>query len=174
MKNLLLILLVVFFGQQTVLAQKPVKIWVVRHAEKDVTDPKDKDPELSDLGAERATALMKYLKGDRIDSIYTTNYKRTKLTAFPLADIIGIAMKTYEPTEQKQLAKQLIANAQGKKILIVGHSNTVLDVVEAFGAEKPVKELTDEDYDYIFVITVKGDKAEVKAERFGKEHRSKE
>ncbi|RZJ76301.1 MAG: histidine phosphatase family protein [Flavobacterium sp.] len=172
MKNIILVILIVLFGQQAVNAQKTMKVFVVRHAEKVTDDPKDKDPLLSEIGALRAVDLMKLLRGEKIDSIFTTDYKRTKLTAFPLADKIGISMKTYNPAEQKVLAKQLITNAKGKKILIVGHSNTVLDVVEAFGAEKPVKELTDDDYDYIFEITIKGDKAEVKVNRYGEVHRA--
>lgn len=172
MKKIILVLLIVIMGQQVVNAQKTLKVWVVRHAEKFTTDPKDKDPELSPEGAQRAEALMKLLRGEKIDSIFTTNYKRTKLTGFPLADKIGIALKTYDPATQTALAKQLMASAQGKKILIVGHSNTVLDIVEAFGATKPVKELTDDDYDYIFIITVKGNKADVKVERYGKPHHS--
>ncbi|TKC12630.1 histidine phosphatase family protein [Pedobacter polaris] len=174
MKKFILILLVVLLGQQAVNAQKAVKVFVVRHAEKVVDDPKAKDPELSPGGAERAVDLMKYLKGEKVDSIYTTNYKRTKLTAFPLADKIGIAIKTYDPSEQKALAKQLITHATGKKILIVGHSNTVLEIIEAFGTARPVKELTDDDYDYIFEITVKGTKADVKFNRYGKSHHSEE
>jgi len=170
MKKIILVLFVVLLGQQAVYAQKAVKVYVVRHAEKLTDDAKD--PGLSEIGSERAIDLMKELRGQKIDSIYTTNYKRTKLTAFPLADKIGISMKTYNPADQKALAKQLIENAQGKRILIVGHSNTVLEIIEAFGAEKPVKELTDDDYDYIFEVTVKGTKADVKASRYGKDHHS--
>ena len=162
----------VLLGQQTVNAQKAMKVFIVRHAEKQSDDPKDKDPLLTDSGALRAIDLMKLLRGEKIDSIFTTDYKRTKLTAFPLADKIGIAIKTYDAAQQKEFAKQLIENATGKKILIVGHSNTVLELVEAFGAEKPVKELTDDDYDYIFEVTIKGDKAEVKANRYGDSHHS--
>ena len=164
----------ILLGQQNLSAQKTVKVWVVRHAEKLTDDPKDKDPDLSPEGKERAEALMKELKGEKIDSIFATNYKRTKLTGFPLADKIGISVKTYNPEDQKALAKQLITNAKGMKILIVGHSNTVLEIVEAFGATKPVKELTDDDYDYLFEVTVKGSKADVKVSRYGKEHHSKE
>lgn len=173
-KNFLLILLIVLLGQQVVNAQKTVKVYVVRHAEKIVDDPKDKDPGLSAEGSERAIALLKELKGEKIDSIYTTNFKRTKLTAFPLADKIGISLKTYDPKDQKLLAKELIKYAKGKNILIVGHSNTVLEIIEAFGATKPIKELTDDDYDYIFEITIKGDKAGVKTGHYGKPHRSEE
>lgn len=165
----------VLLGQQTVNAQKTLKVWVVRHAEKLTDNPKDRDPQLSPIGMDRAEALKKYLGGQRVDSIFATNYKRTKLTGFPLADKIGINVKTYNVENQKELAKQLIANAKGKKILIIGHSNTVLDVIEAFGGEKPLKELIEEyDYDYIFALTIKGDKVTVKVDHFGAIHRSKE
>lgn len=170
MKKLILTLFVFLFIQQTLSAQKTVKIWIVRHAEKETRNPNDKDPDLTPEGYERAEALKKYLNGNKPDSIFATDYKRTKLTAFPLADKIGISIKTYDAKTQAQFAKQLIRNAGSKKILIVGHSNTVLDLIEAFGAQKPVKELTEEDYDYIFALTVKGDKAEVKVDRYGKEH----
>lgn len=172
MKKIILLLLVVLLGQQMAYAQKTLKVWVVRHAEKSATDPKDKDPELTDEGAKRAEALMKLLRGEKIDSIFTTNYKRTKLTGFPLADKIGIAMKTYDPATQKAFATQLLATAQGKNILIVGHSNTVLDLIEAFGATKPFKALADDDYDFIFEITIKGKKAEVKVDHYGKPQHS--
>ncbi len=174
MKNFILIFLMVLFGQQTVNAQKTLKVWVVRHAEKLTDDPKDKDPDLSPEGKARAEALKEYLGGQKIDSIFSTNYKRTKLTGYPLADKVGISIKTYNPAQQNALAKQLMENAKGKKILIIGHSNTVQEIVEAFGAKKPVKDLTDDDYDYIFTVTIKGDKAEVKVDRFGATHHSKE
>lgn len=174
MKNIVLILLLFLVGQQSVQAQKTLKVWVVRHAEKLTDNPKDQDPDLSNEGKARAEALMKYLGGQKMDSIFATNYKRTKLTGFPLADKIGISVKTYNPAEQKELAKQLKNNAQGQRILIIGHSNTILDIVEAFGGEKPVKEIGDDDYDYIFALTIKGDKVDVKVDRYGLPHHSKE
>ncbi len=170
MKNLILIILVLLVGQQTVQAQKTLKIYVVRHAEKLTDDPKEKDPDLSADGSERAQALMKELKGEKIDSIYSTNYKRTKFTGFPLADAIGITIKTYDPAQIKDLAKELKTYAQGKNILIIGHSNTILGVIEAFGGVKPVKDLTDDDYDYLFTLSIKGDKVDVKTSRYGKAH----
>lgn len=172
MKNFILILLFVFIGQQQILAQKTTKIWVVRHAEKDTSNVKDRDPDLSPEGKERAADLAKHLRGERLDSIFATNYKRTKLTGFQLADKIGITIKTYDASKQNAFAKQLLANAEGKKMLIVGHSNTVQELLVAFGVEKPVKDLTDEDYDYIFLLTIKGTKMEVKVDRYGKAHHS--
>ncbi len=174
MKNLIIILAFLFVGQQNLYAQKTIKIWVVRHAEKDTSDPKDKDPDLSPIGKERAEALAKYLKGEQLDSIFSTNYKRTKLTGYPAADKTGLPIKTYDAGAQKAFAEGLIKNAQGKKLLIIGHSNTVQEILVAFGATKPVKDLTDDDYDYIFMLTIKGDKRDVKVDRYGAEHHTKE
>lgn len=170
MRNLVLIFLVVLLGQQNLSAQKTVKVWIVRHAEKQTDNPKDNDPDLSAEGKERADALFKYLKGQKLDSIFATNYKRTKLTAFQLADKEGISLKTYNPNNQKEFANQLMANAKGKKILIVGHSNTILELIEAFGGTRPMKELNDNDYDYIFSLTVKDGKADVNVDHYGKAH----
>jgi 2,3-bisphosphoglycerate-dependent phosphoglycerate mutase len=167
MKKFLVLALLILVGQEVVQAQKVTKIWVVRHAEKDLSDPKDRDPELSNDGKQRAEELKKALKGEKIDSIYTTTYKRTRMTAFPLADKIGINMKSYNPSAQKEFAKQLLANAEGKKLLIVGHSNTILEMVEALGAERPIKEVTEDIYDNLFLVTVKGNKASVKMAKYG-------
>ena len=69
MKNLVLVILILLFGAQ-VNAQKTLKVFVVRHAEKLTDDPKDKDPLLSEIGAQRAVDLMKLLRGEKIDSIF--------------------------------------------------------------------------------------------------------
>ncbi|MDQ8005077.1 MAG: phosphoglycerate mutase family protein [Pedobacter sp.] len=167
MKKLLLLFVLAFGLQQMLHAQKTLKVWIVRHAEKDTTDKKDRDPDLSSAGAERAEALKKELKGQRIDSIFSTDYKRTKLTGFPLADITGISIKTYNPAMAKDLVKSLKENALGKKILIIGHSNTVLEMIEAFGAKRPVPSIADDEYDYLFSLTVKGDKVDVKTNKYG-------
>jgi 2,3-bisphosphoglycerate-dependent phosphoglycerate mutase len=171
MKKLIIAILFGVFILQNAQAQT-TKIWVIRHAEKNTSDPKDKDPELSDEGKERVAALTKLLRSQQIDTIYSTNYKRTKLTVWPLADKIGIAVNTYDAAEQEQLAKQILAQKPGKRFLIVGHSNTILNLVAAFGVQKPLKELTDDDYDYLFLVTLKNKKAELKVEQYGKPHRS--
>jgi len=167
MKKIILAFVLMLGLQQISYAQKTLKVWIVRHAEKDTSDPKDKDPDLSNAGAQRAEALKKALKSQRLDTIYSTDYKRTKLTGFPLADITGISIQTYEPSKGTQLVKSLKVNAAGKKILIIGHSNTILELIEAFGAKRPVPSISDDEYDYLFSLTVKGDKVEVKTEKYG-------
>ncbi|WP_199117887.1 histidine phosphatase family protein [Pedobacter sp. ASV28] len=166
-KRIFLVFLLFSLAQVNLQAQKSLKVWIVRHAEKDTSDVKDKDPDLSMQGKQRAEALMKLLKGQKIDSIFSTNYKRTKLTGFPLADKIGITIKTYSPSQKAELVKNLKMNAAGKHILIVGHSNTILELIEAFGAQRPLAQIKDDEYGYIFLLTIKGDKVDVKVDKYG-------
>ncbi len=172
MKKALLLLVLALGLQQAVYAQKTLKVWIVRHAEKDLSDPKAQDPDLTPEGYQRAEALMKALKGQRIDSIFSTDYKRTKLTGFPLADRIGISIKTYDAAKAGLLVKSLKENATGKNIVIVGHSNTILELIEAFGAKRPIPTVTDDEYDYLFSLTIKGDKVDTKVAKYGKKSKA--
>lgn len=164
MKKLLLFLSVIFLFFQSVNAQN-TEIWVVRHAEKDRSNPQDKDPELSDAGRTRAKDLATYLTKEKFDVAFSTPYKRTHQTLDSL-----IIPKVIEYTDIKLLVENVKTNYVGKKIIIAGHSNTVLEIIEAFGGKRPREELTDDDYDFIFRLTVKGDKAKVKMSQFGVPH----
>ena len=55
---------------------------LVRHAEK-VDD--SRDPELSDMGKQRAEKLAQVLGSQSIDAIYSTDYIRTKDTCAPVS-----------------------------------------------------------------------------------------
>ncbi|MXV14237.1 SixA phosphatase family protein [Hufsiella ginkgonis] len=147
-------------------------VWVVRHAEKDVSDPKNADPPLSDAGTQRAKDLDTYLADQRVAAIYSTKYKRTQATGAPLAARAGLTIISYDPKDPGALAKEVVAAFRGKSVLVVGHSNTVLELVEAFGGKRPVKALSDEDYDYLFKVTV-ADNGEVKTAsvQYGAKHR---
>ena len=62
MKKFILIIFIGLLSQQALHAQKTLKVWVVRHAEKLTDNPNEKDPHLSQLGVERAEALKNYRK----------------------------------------------------------------------------------------------------------------
>lgn len=143
-------------------------VWIVRHAEKDTAMATRANPDLNALGKQRALDLASYLKQENIAYIYSTDTKRTKQTAthFP------VPITVYNPKTLQELPSQILAAAKGKTILVVGHSNTVLETIEALGGQRPVKALTDEDYDYIFKVELKeGSPVKVNAFQFGKAHR---
>lgn len=164
MKKLILFLSLTFFVSQLVLAQT-TEIWIVRHAEKDKSNPEDKNPNLSDEGKIRAGDLAKYLKKVKFDAAFSTPYKRTHQTLDSL-----IIQKVIEYKDAKSLVDSVKKSYLGKTIIVAGHSNTVLEIIEAFGGKKPREELTDDDYDYIFHLSVKGDKAKVKMDQYGRPH----
>jgi broad specificity phosphatase PhoE len=130
---------------------------VVRHAEKNTDDPRD--PSLSATGEERAKALSSVLRDAGISDVYVTQYKRTRQTAEPLAQQSGISIverpinAANAATYAHDLTQEILAKSAGKGVLIVGHSNTVPDIVKALsGAAIPA--ITDSEYDHIFVVVL--------------------
>ncbi len=129
---------------------------VVRHAEKSTDDPRD--PSLSELGRERARALSALLKDAGVTEIYTTHYKRTRQTADPFAQQFGIPITerpinaTNSVTYARDLAREILAK-RGKGVLIVGHSNTVPEVVTALSG-RAVAPITDAEYDHVFIVVI--------------------
>lgn len=148
-------------------------IYIVRHAEKDVSDPKNQDPELSVEGRERAEALANKLKGVKLDAVFTTKYKRTSQTAYYSAKNSKVEIQTYDAHDFSGFAELVKTKHGGHKVLIVGHSNTVLELLEAFGVSRPLAALSDDDYDFFFELRIdpKG-KSELKAQHYGKAHHS--
>lgn len=148
-------------------AQKTT-IWIVRHAEK-ATSPAD-DPELTAEGRKRAEALAKALKHEKIAGIYSTNYKRTMQTARPTAEKFSLVTETYDPADLKAFANKVMRFYKGHSVLIVGHANTVLPTLTAFHGDRPFGNLSDDDYDMLFKLTIKNGQTELEITNFGDSH----
>ncbi|TKC00641.1 SixA phosphatase family protein [Pedobacter cryophilus] len=174
MKKTLIFFLFAILISINVRAQKASKIWIVRHAEKQTIDPKNANPALNAEGEKRAEDLAEYLKKEKVDYIFSTDYLRTKQTAAPLAKQKGLEIETYNPKNHAVLVQKIKSLPQGKNSLIVGHSNTVLEILALLGGTAPVKTLTDDDYDFLFKLSLKRDKVKVKTGRFGESHHSTE
>jgi broad specificity phosphatase PhoE len=142
-------------------------IVVVRHAEKSTDDPRD--PSISAIGWERANALSETLKGAGVGAIYSTQLKRTRQTAEPLAKKLGLSIIERPPTmAAADLAKEVLANQSGKTVLIVGHSNTVPDIVKALSGIE-VAPIADNEYDHLYIVVLApGKSAQVINSRFGR------
>lgn len=142
-------------------------IVVVRHAEKSTDDPRD--PSLSAAGIERAKALRDVLKDAGVSTIYVTNLKRTRQTAQPLADLSGITMSERPATlAAADLARDVLSYATGKSVLIVGHSNTVPQIIQALSGIV-VAPIGDDEYDHLFTIVLSpGNTPRLYNSRFGR------
>ena len=132
--------------------------YIVRHAEKAVpsagaTMSTPDDPPLSDAGTKRAEALKEALKDKHIKNIYSTNTKRTRLTAEPLSASSALTIQTYGPRPDSLFINKL--KMLSTNTLIVGHSNTVDDVVNGLLNQNKLTDLADSEYDNLFVVRYK-------------------
>src|SRR6516165_8842431 len=114
---------------------------IVRHAEKAAGG--GKDPDLSSAGFARAEGLSQMLKNSKIVAIFTTDLKRTVETAAPTAKSLRITPNALPAKDNNALVaklRELKGNA-----LVVGHGNTIPDIIKALGIETPVK-IDENDY----------------------------
>jgi len=127
------------------------------------------DVPLSDAGQQRAEALREKLKNKGINTIYTTRYLRTKSTAKPLADAVGITMQEYDPRDTTFSTRLLSAGTEDRgNTLIVGHSNTVDDIVNKLSGKTLIPgDLPETQYGDLFILKKKGKKIIFRQEKFG-------
>ena len=151
------------FVERNVAYGEKTKLHFVRHAEKADDDPRD--PSLSETGQARAENLAKVLESASIDAIYSTNFKRTKDTGQPLAKALGIEIQTYSPFNDNAL-NEIIANNQGKNVLIIGHSNTTPNLVNQVAKKANLSQLPDSQYGDLFIVTYKKGKGKLKRKQF--------
>lgn len=167
----MLLVLAVLLPAGQALAQNTT-VFVVRHAEKDASNPAERNPPLSEEGRQRAGALLKTLEKEVLSAVFSTGFMRTQQTVTPLAESKGLPIQTYPPTDFTGLAAKIKADYAGKSVIVVGHSNTVLEIVKALGGSVSVNELTEEDYDYLFKVTLAPDgKVETVPSQYGKKTR---
>jgi broad specificity phosphatase PhoE len=119
---------------------------LVRHAER-VQSAMTDDAPLTDAGRARAQKLATMLAKAGIDAIYVTRFQRTKDTAQPLADALRITPNV--ESETTELVAKLRQHVD-ETVLVVGHSDTVPDVIKAFGG--PSVTIGDDDFGDLFVL----------------------
>ncbi|MEB2774916.1 phosphoglycerate mutase family protein [Algoriphagus sp. D3-2-R+10] len=152
MKYIVLLLIISLFAACSS-EQNPKTIYIVRHAEKLLTGD---DPELSVAGKARAVKLSQILGDKEIKHIFSTDYRRTRLTAERTAKEAGIAIEVYDPKNHDELVDQL-RSLEGN-ILVVGHSNTVGQLANYFvGEGEKYTDLEDSGYNYIYIVTLEKD-----------------
>lgn len=147
------------------LSCKTTTYYIVRHAEKETANTMTGDVPLSAAGKQRAEALKETLEKESIKHIYSTNFVRTKSTAQPLADAIHVAIEIYDPKDPAFINK--LESVEGN-VLIVGHSNTVDDLVNGLTGKKEISgDLPDSEYGDLFVVKKKGNRFSFQKKHFG-------
>jgi broad specificity phosphatase PhoE len=132
-------------------------IVLVRHAEKQLGAISDSP--LSPQGESRASRLAAMF-GDaeplgRIHKIYVTDTRRTQQTAAGLVQRLGISPEVVDAkTDAAELARKVLRENRGSRALIVGHSNTIPEIVTALAHIKNVPPIGEDEFDTIYVVTV--------------------
>ncbi|HEX2091094.1 MAG TPA: phosphoglycerate mutase family protein [Longimicrobiaceae bacterium] len=135
-------------------AQEATVVILVRHAEKADTTA---DPRLSERGRERAEALARALAHTRVGAIVVTQYRRTQLTAQPLAQKLGITPDTARAggnANPRTVADRILSRHAGKTVLVVGHSNSVPGIIAALGGPR-LPQICDSEYANLFVLVLR-------------------
>jgi broad specificity phosphatase PhoE len=144
-------------------------VYLIRHAEK--ASETDRDPNLSARGRARAESLAVQLRDSGVNMIITSDLKRTIQTAAPLAKLRHIRPRII-PIESsvdahvKRIADEVLHH-EGATILIVGHNNTVAQILEKIGGERIGDLCTDEYSNLIIVSLEKGKPARMLLESYG-------
>lgn len=133
--------------------------YIVRHAEKATAAPNmSSDVPLSEAGEQRAIALKNTLAKEKIKSIFSTQTIRTTSTAKPLAELKGITIQIYSPRDTVDRFISRVKNIKKGSVLIVGHSNTVDDLVNKMMGQTLLTDLPETEFDNLFIVKRKGKK----------------
>jgi broad specificity phosphatase PhoE len=139
-----LFVLQISFGQQST-----TTYYFIRHAEK---VDNSQNPDLSEIGLERANLWNKIFSEISFDEIYSTDYKRTIQTATPTATTKKIQIKLYNP---KTIAiESFQKETLGKKVLIIGHSNTTPNFVNQIINQKIYADIEDTTFGNLYIVTI--------------------
>jgi 2,3-bisphosphoglycerate-dependent phosphoglycerate mutase len=139
-----------------------ITIILVRHAEKDTSATAIKnDPDLNDAGRNRAERLSEILLKYKPRQIFSTRYRRTRMSAEPLANNIfadyRLQTQIYNFDEPEAFTAELL-QLKTKCVVVFGHSNTTPALANLLIKQNKYKDLTDTEYDKIFIIKIKGEK----------------
>ncbi|GAB3994376.1 phosphoglycerate mutase family protein [Spirosoma daeguense] len=126
-------------------------VYIVRHGEK-VSE--SDTTHLTAAGHARAEALANVLASKGVDSIFTTPYRRTRQTAEPLARRLNITMVDYAARPNDGIVKRIGA-IRSKTVLVVGHSNTILDIAKGLGTHPTMNTIASGDFDNLFRVQIR-------------------
>ncbi|MBI1791177.1 MAG: histidine phosphatase family protein [Acidobacteria bacterium] len=156
--------LAIALGAAVLFGQPPVTtVVLVRHAEK-AAEPAD-NPGLTAAGRARAKELARVLKDASVEAIVTSHFLRTNETAQPLAAQLGQAPEAID--DSAPVVQRVKTGLAGKTVLVVHHSNTLPQIIQALGGGA-IEPIGDAEFDRMFVVTISAGGARVLKLRYGR------
>jgi 2,3-bisphosphoglycerate-dependent phosphoglycerate mutase len=131
-------------------------IVVVRHAEKELNA--GADPPLSPEGQARAALLARMFAdpdgSGRLDAIYVSPTMRNRMTAAPVAALLGLTPVEAPNSDSPALANRVLKDHRGGRVLVIGHSDTVNEIVEALSGVSALPPIQDDQYGIMYIVSV--------------------
>ena len=121
--------------------------YFVRHFEKQLGD----NPSLTVTGKARAEALAAFFSDKPLNSVYSTDYNRTRETAAPVAALKSVDIQSYDP---HNLAGFAIKLKTQDHVLVVGHSNTTPELLGLMGGANITIE--ESEYGLVYIVQTNG------------------
>lgn len=126
--------------------------YFIRHAEKDLSDPSNRNPDLTVQGEARAQRWKDYFSARDIDAVYSTDYLRTMRTAMPTAEAFDVEIIKYDPSDLYN--EDFQEKTRGKNVVVVGHSNTTPNFANAASGTSDFKEIDESEYYHLYQVTL--------------------
>jgi phosphohistidine phosphatase SixA len=124
---------------------------LVRHAEK--ADDGTKDPDLQAEGMARSNRLAFMLKDTPLKAIYSTNFRRTRNTVAPIADVQNLEVESYEPYQIDDIRKMYVLN-HGGTVLVCGHANNLPWTANMLLGKEVYQDLDEDEYGTVLIVSV--------------------
>lgn len=120
-------------------------VLLVRHADRAGTLD-----QLNALGTARAGVLAHVMDKAPLNAIIRSDAVRAEQTATPTATAEGLTPIVLAGANVQLFVDEILANHRGQRVLVVGHSNTVPDIIAALGG--PAVTILDTEFDNLFVL----------------------
>jgi len=128
------------------------EFFLIRHAEKDRTDPENKNPNLNEKGKLRALKWAEVFKNLEFDKIYSTNYYRTLETVRPISKTIKKEISIYSTSKINY--DKFLSDNNNNKVLVVGHSNTIPSFVNGLIKQKFYDQIDDRNNSNLYIVKI--------------------
>jgi broad specificity phosphatase PhoE len=120
-------------------------VLLIRHA-----DRAGSLDQLNALGTVRAGVLAHVMDKAPLDAIIRSNAFRAEQTAAPTATAEGLTPIVLTGSDVQAFVDEIRANHRGQRVLVVGHSNTVPDIIATLGG--PAVTIPDTEFDNLYVL----------------------
>ena len=145
-----LIILTILFFSCNLTVDDCVEVYLIRHAEKDRSDPLNKNPHLNEKGIERSLLWNGYFENKEVNSIYSTNYNRTIETVLPVSIAKGIKPIIYSASNINY--ESFLKKEKGNTVIVVGHSNTIPGFVNKLIEDDYYKQINDTVNSNLYIV----------------------